>query len=59
MQGNHTRLPDVKYFQTEQFECRCDSTPVPYELDGEDAGEAPVRFSVLPRALRVIAPAVS
>ena len=57
LQGSHTRLPDVKYFQAEQFECRAATAPVPYELDGEDAGEAPVRFSVLPRALRVIVPA--
>lgn len=56
LQGKHTQLPDVKYFQTDSFECRAHSTPVLYELDGEDAGEAPVRFSVLPRALRVIAP---
>ena len=26
----------------------------PFELDGEDAGDAPVTFSVKPRALRVI-----
>ena len=57
LQGKHTQLPDVRYFQAEQFECRPDTSPVSYELDGEDAGEAPVRFSVLPRALRVIAPA--
>lgn len=57
LQGRHTHLPDVKYFQVEQFECHPDSTPVLYELDGEDAGEAPVRFSVLRRALRVIVPA--
>jgi diacylglycerol kinase (ATP) len=56
LQGKHTELPDVKYFQTDQFECRADSASAPYELDGEDAGEAPVRFSVLPRALRVIVP---
>jgi diacylglycerol kinase (ATP) len=56
LRGNHTRLHDVKYFQAERFECRAAVPGVPFELDGEDAGEVPVRFSVRPRALRVIAP---
>jgi YegS/Rv2252/BmrU family lipid kinase len=32
------------------------STPVSVQLDGELAGELPVRFSVMPKALRVIVP---
>ena len=30
--------------------------PVPVEADGELIGHAPVRFAILPRALRVLAP---
>jgi diacylglycerol kinase family enzyme len=45
----------VTYFQAESLVCRA-AGPTPFELDGEDAGDAPVAFSVLPRALRVIVP---
>jgi diacylglycerol kinase (ATP) len=55
LRGLHTRLPDVKYFQAQEFECSA-SAMVPFEVDGEEAGHAPVRFSVVPRALRVIVP---
>jgi diacylglycerol kinase (ATP) len=57
LRGAHTRNPGVCYFQAKAFSCSA-SAPVPFELDGEDAGDAPVRFSVVPRALRVIAPCV-
>jgi diacylglycerol kinase family enzyme len=30
--------------------------PLPFQVDGELAGMAPVRFSVRPRALRVMVP---
>ena len=33
------------------------ATAQPVEADGELIGHAPVRFSLLPRALRVLAPA--
>jgi YegS/Rv2252/BmrU family lipid kinase len=60
IRGRHIRLSDVTYFRTEQVECRPSSAAhVPFELDGELAGRAPVRFSVLPRALRVLAPEVN
>jgi YegS/Rv2252/BmrU family lipid kinase len=55
LRGAHTRLKDVRYFQAKDFVCRA-AEPTPFELDGEDAGEAPVRFSVRPQALRVIVP---
>jgi hypothetical protein len=32
------------------------AVPVPFQLDGEDAGDVPVGFSVVPGALRVIIP---
>ncbi len=64
LRGVHLQFKDVQYFQAVEVLC----TPrlptgvrtlrdggVPFELDGEVAGEAPVRFSVVPRALKVIA----
>lgn len=55
LRGVHTRLPDVRYFQAKEFVCHA-AAAVPFELDGEDAGDAPVKFTVVPRALRVIVP---
>ena len=51
LRGAHTRMAGVHYFQAKEFTCNSDA---PFELDGEDAGDAPVTFSVKPRALRVI-----
>jgi YegS/Rv2252/BmrU family lipid kinase len=51
--GTHMRLKGVHYFQTPELVCN-GAEPAPFELDGEDAGDAPVRFWVKPRALRVI-----
>lgn len=53
LRGKHTKLRGVHYFQAKEFSCN-GPEPVPFELDGEDAGDAPVKFSVKPRALRVI-----
>jgi diacylglycerol kinase (ATP) len=55
LRGVHIDLGDVKYFQTESLACRATGL-TPFELDGEDAGDAPVTFSVVPRALRVVVP---
>jgi diacylglycerol kinase family enzyme len=35
------------------------STPLPIQLDGEQPGTTPVRFEVVPRALRLRVPPVS
>jgi len=51
--GRHARLPDVRYFQAAEFECRAVAGSAPVEVDGELAGHAPVRFAVVPGALRV------
>lgn len=51
--GKHPGCRGVHYFQTDRLECRGDA---PFELDGEDAGDAPVTFTVKPRALRVVTP---
>jgi diacylglycerol kinase (ATP) len=53
LRGTHPRLAGVHYFQTPEINC---AGVAPFELDGEDAGDAPVTFSVKTRALRVIAP---
>jgi YegS/Rv2252/BmrU family lipid kinase len=55
LRATHVRARGVKYFQAEQVFCGAPGT-VPFELDGEDAGQAPVQFSVLPRALRIVVP---
>ena len=49
--ARHPQFRDVHHFQAGTFVCR---GAVPFQLDGEDAGDAPVTFSVKPRALRVI-----
>ena len=49
--GRHIGLRGIRYFQTTELTCR---PVVPVELDGEDAGDAPVKFSVLPSALQVV-----
>lgn len=51
--GRHTRLAGVRYVQGKEF---CCASAAPFQLDGEDAGDGPVKFSLKPRALRVIAP---
>jgi YegS/Rv2252/BmrU family lipid kinase len=55
LRGAHIDLGDVEYFQAERLVCTAPSA-TPFELDGEDAGDAPVTFSIVPRALRVIVP---
>jgi diacylglycerol kinase (ATP) len=53
--GVHTKFRDVHYFQTKELQCNAPAT-VLFEVDGELAGAAPVRFSVAPRALPVMVP---
>ncbi len=55
LRGAHIDLGDVKYFQADRLVCTAPRA-TPFELDGEDAGDAPVTFSVVPRALRVVVP---
>jgi diacylglycerol kinase (ATP) len=55
LRGAHIHLGDVEYFQAERLVCTAPGT-TPFELDGEDAGDAPVTFSIVPRALQVIVP---
>ena len=55
LRGAHIDLGDVEYFQAERLVCNASPT-TPFQLDGEDAGDAPVMFSIVPRALQVVVP---
>lgn len=54
--GTHTRFPDVRYFQAASVTCRVAPGDAPFELDGENAGQTPVRFMVRQGGLRVVVP---
>ena len=56
LRGVHTRWKDVTYWQGAEFICRAVGAAVPFQLDGEIVGMTPVRFGLLPRALRVVVP---
>jgi len=53
--ATHHRMAGVHYFQTAEFTCRSVGT-TPLQLDGEDAGDGPIKFSVKPGALQVLVP---
>jgi YegS/Rv2252/BmrU family lipid kinase len=53
LRGRHTGLRGVRYFQAAELTCRA-AAGAPFQLDGEDAGDCPVTFTVHPRALRVL-----
>ncbi len=55
LRGAHTKQRGVRCFRSARFTCRAGSS-TPLELDGEDAGDVPVLFRVVARALRVIVP---
>ena len=54
--AEHETFTDVEYFQSSRLTVRPEDGigRVPFEADGEFAGEAPVEFSVAERKLRVI-----
>ncbi len=54
--GRHPRLADVRYLQAPEFTCQPIAGSAPFQLDGELAGQAPVRFTLVERALRVRTP---
>ncbi|MFO1298748.1 MAG: hypothetical protein U1F25_21190, partial [Rubrivivax sp.] len=51
-----TLLTHPKVIALREAAAQVDAGPVPVEADGELIGHAPVRFSILPRVLRVLAP---
>lgn len=53
MRGVHTGFKDVTYFQCERLTCTA-TEPVPFEVEGDLAGEVPATFSVVPGALKVV-----
>ncbi|MHB8574637.1 MAG: diacylglycerol/lipid kinase family protein [Dehalococcoidia bacterium] len=53
--GRHERDTGVRYEQIRELTVTS-KTPVPVQVDGESAGETPMRFTVEPAALTVIVP---
>lgn len=53
--GQHTRLPDVQYFQAKKLHVSSEEH-VPVEADGELAAELPVTFRIAAKKLRVVVP---
>lgn len=54
--GRPWRAPGTQTLQAEHLEVTCPE-PLPIEVDGDNVGVTPGRFTVRPRALRVLAPA--
>ena len=54
--GTHLTHPKIEQLRGARVEIDADE-PLPIELDGEQPGTTPARFEVVPRALRVRAPA--
>ncbi len=53
--GGHTKFTDVTYFKTDHIEIS-GALNEPFEVDGEFHGNCPVKFTVAPKALRVLVP---
>lgn len=54
IKGRHLGKKPVRYFRTNEITFECERTPI--QLDGELGEYAPVRFSLLHNALRMIRP---
>jgi diacylglycerol kinase family enzyme len=56
LRAAHHRLADVQYLQTSGFTCQAPAgQDAAFELDGEDAGDSPVRFGLVRGGLRLVA----
>ena len=53
--GGHVRHPRVEVLRSAQLTVTA-AKPLPVELEGEQVGTTPVRFEIVPRALRVRVP---
>ena len=53
--GTHLPHPKAELLRAAAVVVEAD-TPLPVELDGEQPGTTPVRFDVVPRALRLRVP---
>ncbi len=51
--GDYTQADEVTHFRTRELSVRS-TPPLPFTIDGNLLGDLPVRFRVLPRALRMI-----
>lgn len=49
--GTHVRLPNTRTFRARVLEAEPVGVPVLLDVDGEQPGMLPARFSLLPRAL--------
>jgi diacylglycerol kinase (ATP) len=54
--GTHLPHPKAELLRGKQVTVEAEA-PLPVELDGEQPGTTPVRFEVVPRALRLRTPA--
>ena len=54
----HLHLPDLQVVESWPLECRAEgaSKPIPVELDGEEAGQLPATFELVPDALTLMLP---
>jgi YegS/Rv2252/BmrU family lipid kinase len=58
LSGQHVERGVVEYWQVRTL--RVESSPnVPIQLDGDEWGQTPIELSILPSALRVLAPAAA
>ena len=55
--GGHVKHPRVEVLRSATRRRSTPAEPLPVELDGEVAGTTPVRFEVVPGALRLRVPA--
>ena len=53
--GAHVKEADVPYFQAGEVEVDCDP-PGLIEIDGDLFGFTPARFSICPKAIRILCP---
>lgn len=51
--GDHIHHPNVVYYKTRSVSIESE-TKVPIDVDGEYGGELPVRFEVIPKALKIL-----
>jgi diacylglycerol kinase family enzyme len=56
--GGHLRLKQVEYFQSPEMRIEPEH-PLDVYADGDYACQTPVEIEIIPRALRVIVPALS
>jgi diacylglycerol kinase (ATP) len=56
--GFHLRFKDVVHIKTDQLEVSS-RQPIPYQVDGELAGEVPVTVGISPHTVRFLLPSLS